>query len=119
MPENEKAKAEELLPWQRAVKALMAGDPVLSGPWNWRLYQIPDSVGLPTWSGTELSDSLACLIALGEEFSVSVWRPFCPVHSDATEWRLALVTWGEFLDMNREDIVESMIESHRPVRQPE
>lgn len=97
---------QELLPWQRAVLRLHNRDDMLRGAWTWRQVRVPDA----EWAEAEgrLVRLVGTLLALGAEFSVSVWRPTGSDKVSPEDYRLALVTWGEYLDMVADEIYDKM-----------
>lgn len=97
--------------WQTAVDDLKAyGVEMRSGAWSWRKFIITDH---KTGMGY-LQGPLNALVRTGDEFSLSVWRPMGvrPDNLTPAGFRVALLTWGEYLDMNPEDIEDLMIRKY-------
>jgi hypothetical protein len=93
----------EQVPWQVAARALdRENGVVLSGPWSFRKVLLQD--GMP---GEALRRVLDALIETGEEFAVSVYRPRSEQWGPA-DYRVALVTWGNLLDLVAEEIPDRL-----------
>lgn len=94
--------------WREAVRRLGQDRAVVtSGPWQWRKLILEDK--LLKGSVERLNYVTDSLAAVGEEWTVSVWRPVDPgsagpADSGPASYRVALVTWGPFLDMTAEEV---------------
>lgn len=104
---------ESLHPWQRAVLHLHNGEAVEWGPWNWRLYRLRDA---HPETARVFAGMQAALLRTGDEYAVTVWRP--PANGEepyvSADYRLALVTWGEYLDMTADEIYNKMNHDNNP-----
>jgi hypothetical protein len=90
------------VPWRVALCELAReGGVVLSGPWSFRKVPLSDGT-----AGEALRQIVAALVETGEEFAVSVYRPVR--ESGPADYRMALVTWGNLLDLVAEEIPDRL-----------
>ena len=91
-------------PWELACQELRSphGE-VLDGPWPWRKFVLPDGS-----TGGVLVGFLRTLIHIGEEFAVTAYRAHSGDGSFALEYRVVLVTWGAYLDLREDEVLDRM-----------
>lgn len=105
-------KLEGAPEWQRAIEWLMHDDlELVYGPWPVRKFVLRDAVD---HEHTGLRVVTQALNALEQMYNVHVWRPYDEA-GNMRSWRIALVTWGGFLDCRSiETVCDDLASAYDP-----